>query len=121
MAEKEKEIVSLQAKIQHATDESKVQKNDIERLRKRVSEQDNQIREMSNQLQQQQHYAEDLKENSLIKDAEVFKFSLLLFNKFLGLISLCSFPHLIHLPSVLMFLQNSGGHLMGTKGDVVPR
>ena len=70
--------------MQHATDESKVQRNDIERLRKRVSEQDNQIRAMSNELQQQQHYADNLKENSLIKDAEVIKFSLLLSNQLLS-------------------------------------
>ena len=106
--------------MQHATDESKVQRNDIERLRKRVSEQDNQIRAMSNELQQQQHYADNLKENSLIKDAEVIKFSLLLSNQLLSLISLSAFSQFVHLPSVLMFLQSNGGYLMGQRKAAAP-
>ena len=71
LGEKEKQIVSLQAKIQQVTGENKVQNSDLERLRKRVSEQDHQIRGLGNELQQQQLHTDDLKENSLIKDAEV--------------------------------------------------
>ena len=76
LGEKEKQIVSLQAKIQQVTGENKVQNSDLERLRKRISEQDYQIRGLGNELQQQQLHTDDLKENSLIKDAEVIYNSL---------------------------------------------
>ena len=74
LAEREKQIVGLQAKVQHIMDENKVLKNDLQRFRNRISEQGNEIKGITNQLQQQQQYTDDLKENSLIKDAEVSKF-----------------------------------------------
>ena len=80
LAEKEKRIVGLQARLQQVMDENKVQKNDMERFRKRLSEQDHQIKGMSSELQQQQHYLDDVKENSLIKDAEVKHFDFVLFH-----------------------------------------
>lgn len=63
--------MGLQAKVQHVVDENKLLKNDLERCRKRITDQSSDVKAISAQLQEQQQFTDDLKENALIKDAEV--------------------------------------------------
>ena len=71
LAATEKQLVMARAKLQQTNDENEILKNDLERSQNRLTEQDEDIRNLNRQLQIQQQQSNDINEHLLIKDAEV--------------------------------------------------
>lgn len=64
----------VRAKLQQTNDDKEILKNDLQRSQNRLTEQDEDIRNLNRQLQIQQHQSNDINEHLLIKDAEVRSF-----------------------------------------------
>ena len=71
LAATEKKLVMVRAKLQQTNDEKEILKNDLQRSQNRLTEQDEDIRNLNRQLQIQQQQSNDINEHLLIKDAEV--------------------------------------------------
>ena len=74
LTSREQELTKLRLTLQRIEDESNLRLHDLERCQKRISEQDEDIKSLTREVQLQQQHSKELSEHLLIKDAEVSMF-----------------------------------------------